>query len=144
MFQFLEYTTFVHKKANMTLKQITVVMPANYSWDENGNPLPFNKVQVIKAIRALTQYGLTQSKTVSENTNQQTLNINTYSITNVTEKIGILKANGVKVTSPVYEIIESLRKLANDALHQGEDDLANEILQLVLVEKLRRKDLTPI
>jgi hypothetical protein len=43
------------------------------------------------------------------------------------------------VGEPAWKIIEELRKLGSQALLQGEDDLANEILQLVLAEKLRRK-----
>jgi hypothetical protein len=51
----------------------------------------------------------------------------------------ILRSEGVEVGPPVWKIIEELRKLGSAALLQGEDELANEILQLVLAEKLRRK-----
>ena len=53
--------------------------------------------------------------------------------------VRILRNEGVQVGEPVYKILEDLRKLGAQALLQGEDELANEILQLVLAEKLRRQ-----
>lgn len=112
------------------------------------NNMP-NKVQVIKAIRTLTGLGLKEAKDVSERAGKQTFDIkHTYfgSCANLEEAIDeqfkILRHNNVEVDGPVYYIIESLRKLGSDALLQGEDELANEILQLVLAEKLRRKRIT--
>jgi len=51
----------------------------------------------------------------------------------------ILSQNGFKVGDPINELLDELRKLGSQALTQGEDELANEILQLVLSEKLRRQ-----
>jgi hypothetical protein len=77
---------------------------------------------------------------------QQTFDVNSTIFTAYGNPIGeienqfrILRAEGIEVVDPVYKIIEELRKLGSQALLQGEDELANEILQLVLAEKLRRK-----
>lgn len=104
-----------------------------------------NKVEVIKAIRSLTGLGLKEAKDASERCGPQTLDIrlqNSGSFINIERAIEdyfrVLRNNGVEVGEPAFKIIESLRKLGADALLQGEDELANEILQLVLAEKLRR------
>ena len=55
------------------------------------------------------------------------------------EHFRILRQENVQVGPPVHKILEELRRLGSQALLQGEDELANEILQLVLAEKLRRK-----
>ena len=55
------------------------------------------------------------------------------------EQCRILRNNGCVVGPSVHLILQSLRDLGAEALKQGDDDLANEILQLVLAEKLRRK-----
>ena len=103
-----------------------------------------NKVLCIKAIRMLTGLGLKEAKDVSDMFNGQTqkLTISTYFCTDQTgidEQFRILRAEGIEVYDPVSKIIEELRRLGSQALLHGEDELANEILQLVLVEKLRRK-----
>jgi hypothetical protein len=105
-----------------------------------------NKVAVIKAIRTLTGLGLKEAKDASEMPGKpQTFelsgslflpHINTdYEIEN---QLQILRSYGVEVGDPIYRLIEELRKLGSQALLQGEDEFANEILQLVLAEKLRR------
>ena len=105
-----------------------------------------NKVAVIKAIRTLTGLGLKEAKDASERCGPQVYEIFPSSFTSwadpqkgVEEQFRILRTEGVEVGEPVWKIIEELRKLGSQALLQGEDDLANEILQLVLAEKLRRK-----
>jgi len=105
-----------------------------------------NKVEVIKAIRTLTGLGLKEAKDASERTGHQTYpiqlsNFSSWSNSDrgVDEQFRILRNNGVEVGEPVFKILESLRQLGSQALLQGEDELANEILQLVLAEKLRRK-----
>ena len=104
-----------------------------------------NKVSVIKAIRELTFLGLKEAKDASEVCASQILyfhaSIDQKSNPEyfVEEQFKILRANGVKVGSPVHDILEDLRNLATDALKIEEDELANDILQLVLAEKLRRK-----
>lgn len=111
------------------------------------NTLP-NKVEVIRSIRTLTGLGLKEAKDASEKYGPQTFDIKESNFATfydpqrgIEEQFRILRANGVEVGEPVFKILESLRKLGADALLQGEDELANEILQLVLVEKLRRKEL---
>jgi hypothetical protein len=53
-------------------------------------------------------------------------------------QLKILDSCGVHVVDNVFQILKKLRELASEALRTGEDELANEILQLVLAEKLRR------
>jgi hypothetical protein len=105
-----------------------------------------NKVAVIKAIRTLTGLGLKEAKDASERSGPQVYEIFPSSFTSwadpqqgIDEQFRILRNEGVEVGEPAWKIIEELRKLGSQALLQGEDDLANEILQLVLAEKLRRK-----
>jgi hypothetical protein len=57
----------------------------------------------------------------------------------IEDQFRTLRNEKVEVGPRVHQILEGMRKLGSDALLQGEDELANEILQLVLVEKLRRK-----
>jgi hypothetical protein len=105
-----------------------------------------NKVAAIKAIRVLTGLGLKEAKDASERTGPQSFDIHAPNFAHfndiqrgIDEQFRILRGEGVEVGEPVFKILESLRQLGAQALLQGEDDLANEILQLVLAEKLRRK-----
>lgn len=116
----------------------------NFSINVIG-PMP-NKVSVIKAIRTLTNMGLKEAKDASEKIGPQILqlcmaNFMSYSMPQkaIEDQFIILRNNGVEVGEPVYKLLEELRKIGAQALTQGEDELANEILQLVLAEKLRRK-----
>ena len=105
-----------------------------------------NKVAAIKAIRALTGMGLKEAKDASELPGvTQTFGINTRYMGAVTDipaevdrNIRILRSEGFEVSDPIYKILDDLRELGAQALKQGEDELANEILQMVLAEKLRR------
>lgn len=101
-------------------------------------PQMHSKVEVIKAIRHLTGLGLREAKDVSEIYIPQELIQILNSEAEIQQHYRILKNNGVKISDPAFNILSSLRDLATEALSLGEDDLANEILQLVLVEKLRR------
>lgn len=101
-----------------------------------------NKVAVIKAIRTLTGLGLREAKDACERVGTRqtfpcTLNGGSdhplYE-----EQCRILRSEGIDVGAPVQRILQELRSLGSQALLQGEDELANEILQLVLAEKLRR------
>ena len=122
----------------MIAEKFTIVVPG---------PLG-NKIPVIKAIRTLTGLGLKEAKDASELFNvPQTFTLNVAGSATSTiqstsafidEQFRILRADGVQVGEPVYTILEDLRKLGSQALLQGEDELANDILQLVLAEKLRR------
>jgi hypothetical protein len=105
-----------------------------------------NKVAVIKAIRTLTGLGLKEAKDASERPGPQVFDIHHSNFTSwsnpeqgIEEQFRIMRNEGVEVGEPVWKIVESLRQLGSQALLQGEDELANEILQLVLAEKLRRK-----
>jgi hypothetical protein len=98
-----------------------------------------NKISAIKAIRTLTGLGLKESKDASErsNTRQSFPVVSHLSPAVCNEQIRLLQVEGFQIGPAVFAIIEELRKLGSEALLQGEDDLANDILQLVLAEKLR-------
>jgi len=111
----------------------------------NGYPNG-DKVSVIKAIRMLTGLGLKEAKDASELQGDQHHVLNTGNFTSYLAPEGemenqfrILRNAGCEVGDSVYRLLQSLRDLGAQALKQGEDELANEILQLVLAEKLRRK-----
>lgn len=101
-----------------------------------------NKVTVIKAIRTLTGLGLKEAKDASERANvRQSFPCvlpNGTQNPMYEEQCRILRNEGVEVGPAVQKILQELRKLGSEALMTGEDELANEILQLVLAEKLRR------
>lgn len=100
-----------------------------------------NKVAAIKAIRYLTGMGLKEAKDTSERIGEQSLKL-APSLTKeiYEEQCRILRVEGCEVGLSVEKLLEDLRNLAKQALEQHEDELAAEILQLVLVEKLRRKN----
>lgn len=114
----------------MNIDRISIVAPSS---------MP-NKVSCIKAIRSLTGLGLKEAKDASERPDRpQTFPIALgLSTSFFDEQCRLLRAEGFIVGGPAQQIIEELRQLGSQALLQGEDDLANEILQLVLAEKLRR------
>lgn len=107
-----------------------------------------NKVAAIKAIRSLTGLGLKEAKDVSERAGvAQTLELSTFHVPagedimrHVETHIRILRTEGFDIVDPVYKLMDQLRELGAQALRQGEDEFANEILQLVLAEKLRRSN----
>jgi len=125
------------------ISHFVITFPQDYS-------VTGNKIAVIKAIRTLTGSGLKEAKDTSEMPGQQILTVSmaysdraTYAGNEdafIEEQFRILRANGCEVGPSVYKILQSLRELGCEALKQGEDELANEILQLVLAEKLRRAD----
>jgi len=105
-----------------------------------------DRVVCVKNLRMITGGGLKESLDIINQHGLET-------VVSVTTKYGtdpsyttkvfedacqILRNNGVKIGSPVHELLEELRLLAIKALEVGEDELANETLQLVLAEKLRR------
>lgn len=106
-----------------------------------------NKITIIKAIRTLCGMGLKEAKDSAETYGQQSLRIDLRnSIISVgsedvfiEEQFRILRNEGCEIGPSVNLILQQLRDLGAAALKQGEDELANEILQLVLAEKLRRK-----
>ncbi len=117
---------------------------------DTTHSLPGLKVTIIKAIRQLTGLGLKDSKDIADQLGEHRLELSPYYYDGVAitteqarremEQLFLtLRKSGVQVGSPVFIILDDLRKLGADALLQGEDELANEILQLVLAEKLRRQ-----
>lgn len=106
-----------------------------------------DKIQVIRSIRQLTGLGLKESKDTSERVGvEQTLCINPAYFINtdnpmpeILSAFDLLKYNGVQVMH-TQTLITRLRELAKDALELNEDELGNEILQLLLVQKLRHKN----
>lgn len=117
------------------MNQIIITCPEIYrNINMNGA-----KIQVIKAIRALTGMGLKEAKDASEIFEPQTITIRTIiSQQEFNDNIATLKANDVIIGTRVQEILEELRRLSTEAMKLHEDDLANDILQLVLAQKLRR------
>ena len=119
----------------MSREKFSIICPKTYT----------NKVQVIKALRCLTGMGLKEAKDASEVVGvEQVLELIDLSHMADPERYTeehyrILRQENVQVGPPVHKLLEELRKLASQALIQGEDELASEILQLVLAEKLRRK-----
>jgi hypothetical protein len=120
---------------------ITVEFPRDF------NAVGGNKVTVIKALRWISYQGLKEAKDLSEMSGPQQVPVNLHASGGyiadaedfLEEQCRILRNNGCKVGESVHIILQSLRDLAAEALKQGDDDLANEIMQLVLAEKLRRK-----
>jgi hypothetical protein len=99
-----------------------------------------NKVEVIKTIRVLTGLGLKEAKDASEKYGEQTLHlVSGLSETEIENCFRILRVNGARIGAPVHLILDDLRQLAIQAMQMQEDELSNEITQLVLAEKLRRK-----
>ncbi len=105
-----------------------------------------NKVTVIKSIRQLTNLGLKDAKDMCEAPSPQIMVISDSWFSDLAKRnefeelCNIIRREGGTVGSAVHVLLQELRDLGAEALKQGEDTLANEILQLVLAEKLRRKD----
>jgi hypothetical protein len=107
-----------------------------------------NRVSAIKTLRELTALGLKDAKDATERPGVQRMKIDTHYLSTypdvnfeVEKRIVLLKSlGGIRVVRHgVQKMLEDLRELAQQALVMEEDELANEILQLVLAEKLRRK-----
>jgi hypothetical protein len=101
-----------------------------------------NKVAAIKAIRSLSGLGLKEAKDVSEGyygTHYDIQVLRGLAATDYDSMCRTLISEGFGVTGSVAHFLQELRELATEALAAGEDELANEILQLVLAEKLRRQ-----
>lgn len=98
-----------------------------------------SKIETIKSIRAIAGCGLKEAKDIADAGGRHTI-MRVFGIDDAyfEENCRILKSNGVKITGEVVEILDSLRDVGSRALIAGYDELANEILQLVLAEKLRR------
>lgn len=100
-----------------------------------------DRVQCIKAIRTLTGLGLKEAKDATDRLGETVyLDAINPGLSDLEyhQCRQILERNGYLVGTPAARILAGLRELASSALMQEEDLLANEILQLVLVERLRR------
>jgi hypothetical protein len=105
-----------------------------------------NRVSCIKALRVMTGLGLKEAKDACERSGiRQIFSVNPTIIAGDPAHLRefhdcarILRSEGFEVGAPIERVLTDLRKLACEAIEQGEDELGNEILQLVLAEKLRR------
>jgi len=114
---------------------VVVSIPGGYSPGQN-------KIEVIKALRNLSYMGLKEAKDLSETAGQHTLPVNMRLTVDAgrafEDYCRILRNNGCEVGPSIHKVLQSLRELGAEALRLGEDDIANEILQMVLAEKLRK------
>ena len=111
------------------MRQITIRFPSTY----------VNKVGVIKAIRTISYMGLKEAKDLCETPGEHILSVTfSGSDADFENNVRTLRIEGCHVGSAVHELLQSLRELGAQALKMGEDELASEILQMVIAEKLRR------
>ena len=122
---------------------IVVLFPESY-YHGNGDS---GKVPVIKALRLLTGYGLLHAKNLSECRTPQTIDISggahcvyapEFRAEHIEEQCRTLRLYGCKVSPSIHKMMKTLREVARNATEAGEDDLADEILQIVLAQKLKR------
>ena len=116
--------------------KITLTFPDNYD--------AFSKVDVIKAIRSLSGYGLKEAKELSEQRGPVDLNIvmivglnDTSHALSFRNGVNLLKANGVTVVANSLRegLIKDIRNLTSMAVLKGEVDIAK-----VLIEALEKVD----
>lgn len=124
--------TQTNQMTNEIPSMISVLMPAMFR--DSGA-----KVRVIKALRVIAGIGLKEAKDCSESPNEQSLKVVAADYQSFHEACEDLTRCGVKTGIPVIKILHELRDMATYALANGEDEIANEILQLILAEKLRRR-----
>jgi len=107
-----------------------------------------SRVTIIKNIRRISGYGLKESKDLSEVPGKHRLPLMGREMIDakqqglLDEKISLIARElaeyGVTVGPSGSMIIEELRLLGIKAIEAQEDQLASDIMQLVLAEKLRR------
>ena len=100
-----------------------------------------DKVKAVKSMRTLFGLSLKESvDAVSVIGRTQSFALDMPNITDdaVEHEFKKLRVLGANIGDSVHMLLNNLRELAAQALAMHEDELANEILQLVLVEKLRR------
>lgn len=124
--------TQANQKTTEIPSTISVVMPSMFS--DTGA-----KIRVIKALRVIAGIGLKEAVGCSERPDQQSLRVVAVDYQSFHEACEELTRCGVKTGIPITEILHELRDMATYALANGEDEIANEILQLILAEKLRRR-----
>lgn len=104
-----------------------------------------NKVTAIKAIRMLTGLGLKEAKDVSDRPGEVVVQLEhrfwgpdaSFYTKEYEENARDLRNMGYEVGSNIHMLLQDLRNLAAKALEQGEDDFANEVMQMVLAHKLK-------
>ena len=106
------------------------------------------RVPIIKCIRRISGLGLKEAKDLSEIPGRHRLALlgqemmeakeHNLLFENVSILSRELKTYGVEVGPVAATIIEELRQLGIKSLEAQEDELASDIMQLVLAEKLRR------
>ena len=114
---------------------IVITFPPSYGAGQS-------KIEVIKALRSISYMGLKEAKDMSELAGPHTFTVNMRTASDpgreFEEYCRILRSNGCAVGPTINKILQSLRELGSEALRLGEDEIANEILQMVLAEKLRK------
>lgn len=106
------------------------------------------RVAIIKSIRRISGLGLKEAKDLSEIPGRHRLALLGQEMMEA-KRAGLLFENvsilskelvtyGVEVGPVAATIIEELRQLGIKSLEAQEDQLASDIMQLVLAEKLRR------
>ncbi len=100
------------------------------------------KVALVKAIRSLTGMGFSEAKNIMDVPGVYYLTLSAAATArgtlHIESQCDILRKYGCKVGKFHEEILRALRSLATKAFSLGEVNFANEILQLILAEKLRR------
>lgn len=105
-----------------------------------------NKVSIVKSVRYITECTLKEAVDVVNNCSEQFLVFPLYKLQDpsalkeLEQEIQSIRSQGGDIGDSVHTLLNNLRQIGAEALKQGEDELANEILQLVLAEKLRRKE----
>lgn len=121
----------------MDTKNIAIIFPGVFA----DNAFGYNsKVQVIKLVRELNFMGLKETKDFVETHGvSHSLEITNTIITEnrIAEICTEFRNYGCEVGGSHHFILKELRQLAKDALTIGSDEMAAEIMQLILAEKLR-------
>jgi hypothetical protein len=119
-----------------SVKKFSITVPAISS------PTASSKIPFIKSLRELTHISLKEAVDVfNRHSIVQLMDLNTssHSESYISTQIKTLRDYGcIIMLHNVDVILEDLRKLAIRAIDIKEDNLGNEIMQLVLAEKLRR------
>lgn len=101
-----------------------------------------NFVMVVKSIRILTGLGLKEAKDIADQEGETVLHIvNGILDIDFNSASAALAQQGIVVGDKKQEIIDELRELAVQALQIDEDELANEIMQFILLEKLKKNEI---
>jgi hypothetical protein len=120
----------------MIPNEIKVTFPAEFR-RTYGHPCKYNKVEVIKAIRMLTGWGLVESKDVSES-QYDNLKLPIYTgilQSTYNEALEMFRNNGVTVENDKNnfhtDLLNTLEKLSVDAIHAKEYSISIRILEFM-------------